>query len=647
MSNFYYEDVYKFESEVLNSLNNELPEKLFDNGKITKYGEYALPIIIPNITKYSFIKALAPNIEIALSTDKKALVYDVEKLRETSLESLNIHGSSIAEEAPELFERLKYNYSKNNKVDEIKNIVKGMLENTSVAAFDNAQKTIKNDKLGMVFRIDAFKDAENYKALGGKTNSTVDEQLDNVVSFWKPIFDNIRKEFPDVEFIAEETDFGLILSDGASKKFATESDLKRYLREELGLGEVSYAQWYSDIPNIVNDPKNAAQYFRTKMGLYINEYNFSPSDAVISKNGGHIIAANANNNQLMLDNPDQLRHLHWQVLNKKLFESRLETDDSKKIATKVLNCDYLGEEKILSQEEYDQTHSAAIAMAYKIRDSFAEKSEISATDKEALEVALSDLAKGKFKGEDFVPYDYGVKPVDMAIISMFEQAKYNAQHGGKPFSMDEKQMNDWSLLSDQEAVLQQETRLMTVIPGNPAWPSLMTSNLTGYERTGNAILANRYPQYIRIEEAFPELESEFNKIISVYKNPNLKALSDGDYKMLPQVSKETTMLRENETGNSVLTVTNLSEDNLLIKRIRLSYEDNSNPSKYLKKGDRMTDLDGNKYEVVEDSGLLYIVRMDKDAIAVSTGKDNSIYLYKSTTQDLNSQAAINAYSSAA
>ena len=133
-----------------------------------------------------------------------------------------------------------------------------------------------------------------------------------------------------------------------------------------------------------------------------------------------------------------------------------------------------------------------------------------------------------------------------------------------------------------------------------------------------------------------------NKILGIRKNPNLAALNDGDYKMLPQLNTETSLLRENEKGSVVISVANPSQTDLTIPNIRLSWDDNSNPAKHLKNGDIMTDLNGVRYEVKRYGGW-YVERTDGKPVTV-TNDDTVLYLYKSTNDKLNSSSAINTYS---
>lgn len=650
MSRILSEKFVPFANKVLEKLNNELPEKLFENGKLTEYGEHSLPIILHNIAKYSFIKTLAPEVEVKLDSQKLALNYNLEKLNEITTQSLGIPYGSSKEMAREFLTVLKSKATKNldeNAQNEIKEISKGLLENTSLASLKAARQEINKKGIGLDWRLDAAKNA-----MYGKT---LDEELSSISSMWGAFSNAVRQANPNSRIMAEFTDMHQLYAGRKSEKFPNPQDFRNHMMKDLGISEVCYSYWFSDMGQIVNDSKNAPQYFRNKMYEYLNAYPYKTSTNM-SKGVARTLEANANDNQLFRDNNDQPKAMHFMMIDPKMFYSGLKTNESKIIAEKVIDCNYLGKEKILPQEAYDKTSSQAIAMAYAIRNSFSEMKNLTGGDKEALEHALSDLVQGKFKDTNFIPADFGVKPVDMSILNTIKQAKYNAEKGGKPFSItDEKQMKDLAkniyknMLTTPDSTGLSPTdkyfkslELFVSVPGSP---TITIGNRTGFESvSNNKHVANRNIEFIDIDEVLPGFKKRENEILGIRKKSELRALNDGDYKVLPNLGDETALLRETEDGNVVISVANPSGKKLHLDSIRLSYRDDFNPSKYLQNDDRLTDLQGNKYKVVKLGGW-FIKPVNNGAININKDKDCILYLHKTTKEDLNAKFATEAYAS--
>ena len=65
---------------------------------IPEYGKYVLPLVLPSITKYAVVKALAPNNTVAIDSNTGEISYDYKSLKEVHLQTLDITNPASAED---------------------------------------------------------------------------------------------------------------------------------------------------------------------------------------------------------------------------------------------------------------------------------------------------------------------------------------------------------------------------------------------------------------------------------------------------------------------------------------------------------------------------------------------------------------------
>ena len=92
MDEIFAKDLSGYAEKILDRVDGQLPEnqKLFDGDEVTEYGKYVLPLLLPQITKYAVVKALAPKVEVSVNDKNGEMLYDYKALNNVYLQSFGI-----------------------------------------------------------------------------------------------------------------------------------------------------------------------------------------------------------------------------------------------------------------------------------------------------------------------------------------------------------------------------------------------------------------------------------------------------------------------------------------------------------------------------------------------------------------------------
>ena len=262
MNNIFTTQIHTFADNVLKNVNDTSKEKLFDNdGQLTEYGQYVVPMVAGDIAKYALIKSLVPSAETKQLKNGQ-ITYDYKKLeKEATLEKLGINGESPEDEANQIADKIRRGTKDLNSADVsiVSRAINKRIEGTNTNSFKLAEVMVDRSGLGLDWRIDAAKDVADMDAIRNRTDN-YDHQMKQVIDVWKPAIDSVKKENPNSYVVAEFTDFDSLMNstygegnawnpdnhkDGA---FETPVDTTVKILNKTGMNtEANYSHFYSDL----------------------------------------------------------------------------------------------------------------------------------------------------------------------------------------------------------------------------------------------------------------------------------------------------------------------------------------------------------------------------------------------------------------
>lgn len=261
MNGVFTNQISKFADNILKNVDQHSDEKIFGNdGNLTEYGQYVVPMVAGDIAKYAIIKSLVPSAEVKPLKDGN-LTYDYKKLgKEATLEKLGINGESPEDEANQLADKIKHGVS-NFSSGDVSLVVRSIhkrLEGTNAKSFRFAEAMVDRSGLGLDHRIDAAKDVADMDAIRNKTDN-FDHQFDEIINIWKPAISAVKKENPNSYVVAEFTDFGKLLnatygtednikSKNPKAKYNGANDAIVKILNETGMNtEANYSHFFTDL----------------------------------------------------------------------------------------------------------------------------------------------------------------------------------------------------------------------------------------------------------------------------------------------------------------------------------------------------------------------------------------------------------------
>lgn len=566
MENIYKNQMLNFASDVLNEVDAKLSDdnKLFDGEKVTEFGRYVLPLIVPAIAKYSIVQALAPDVDTKFDKTTGEISYDYNKLLNTHVESLNLpKAGSAQDEAMLVLNKMKKgieNISNTDK-EELTKAILTSVKNTNAESFKLADLIIDKTQSGLDWRIDATKDIADIDSL--KTHKQPFEEIfSDITRFWSKFSKGVLSENNYSYIVAEVTDEDH-LHDMAwgykSDTFPKKEDILPKLFRQTGMtANAQYSKYFYDIVKLfsksfqdgttMDSEKENTQYLAGKL-----------QEMLMSS--GHPLLKSFSLPSILyaytfIGNHDKPRALHCAALDMGMFYSDLTYDDRahREDAYRLLNDKWMDTvtDEDLKNYKFNAVSPKAVAMGMALRKGFVDvlnfyKDRMSPDEFDnnfkAISKAVADLSAGKFKDIRFDADSFGVKPIDFNIEKVIEQAKeeygfnISDEEASKKFEHDVY----WNVM---EPAMTKVLAMMKVLAALPGMPTLFDGDdlgATGYDtETKNMYLQGRQrvhnewmdkdnPKY----ELISKYKPEFDKVMALRKKPECNALNNGAPFVLP------------------------------------------------------------------------------------------------------------------
>ena len=624
----YEKEMYDFASDILAALNKKLPaqNQLNDGVNTSEYGKYVMPLLTAEIAKFAVIKGLFPNAEVKVDNINGGVIYDYDKLKQTSLQELGINANSPVQEAELLLRRLKGSKFIKSGIPAISDkdrsvLVEAlykMLEGTNAMSFKLAEVIVDRSKSGLDWRIDATKDIADVESLRNE-QTDFEDTWGNIINFWSKFAKSVYKENPNSYLVAEVTDEMTMYGKAGNKspKYSYPKDVvMKFLRETGITSTANYNFFFTDIPALFGKNIEKGEDWgvsHTKIYDLLGTGHNGSEERKDFLHSGPLPSLISS--YTFGDNHDKPRLLHglamdmglfYADLNKTLKTDQFNTPDykHKETAYKVTHGIFYPGDTVESYKvvNYDYTRISpkAIAMGDAMGNAFGKALETLSGGPEkkwtqyisneqqnmaykALAAAVADLSKGIYNGKVFQAEAFGVRPFDIAIEMVVNQAV--KQHGLK-FSDDETQNAElikrlkntmfWAALDPALTKLEGIMKTYVALPGAPTLFAGDDMGSTGYEQlTKNMYLQNRSTlHYEWLDENSPEyLEfiKEHKKIIddimATRKRPELHPLNDGAPYLLNPINvngsnqKVNAILRQSTDGSMTISLFNMSGAN--------------------------------------------------------------------------------------
>ena len=691
MDKIYEKELSSFATEIIDNLNAQLPPdvQIYSGYQASKYGKYVIPQIAPTIAKYAIIKALAPNVEVKVNKQTGEISYDYKALKEISLQSLGIVSTADPEdEAKQVLSKLRSGLKKLNNQDKrvLVDALFKSLKGTNENSFMLAEMITDRLNAGLDWRIDAAKDIGDMNALKC-SNDQVERVWNNVTEFWKNFTQGIYSRNRNSYVAVEITDEGTLFEKGAgasSRKYANDKEMiKKFLRETGMTSPANYSHYFSSILNLIGEhfekfDKQGSDGFNTDLSHRMNDktaefFNYMPYEGII-------------NSYNFIGNHDKPRALHGLIMDSKWFSTELSKPHNRNYrerAAKIVNGNYdtilerrQGEsdhdfnERLnvyIAAQKFNQGSGKAFAMAetlhagFKnvITDKYKENTENAAKLCKAFDMAIADLANGSYKGKSFEADGFGVKPLDVAVTLVLNQAIYR-----KDINLSSNELGEIKdavinkILTPALPKLQAMMEILTVMPGMPTLYAGDDLGATGYESAQkNLYLQNRayiHNEWLKEKDEnykfIQEHYKKMNNILAMRSRPELHALNDGAPFLL-NIQKGncngrdidlSAILRHGTDNSVVISLINTSGINhifdgeynpqkVTLESISLSSDDN-NPRKFSKGLTPGTILHNaqnpdDRYVVREFNGNIFIKHIGENGDESVTVDGTTLTLY--------------------
>ncbi|MBO8430703.1 hypothetical protein IAC76_04885 [Spirochaetes bacterium] len=614
----YEKQMYDFASEILAALNKKLPaqNQLNDGLNTSEYGKYVMSYITAEIAKFAIIKGLFPNAEVKIDETNGGVIYDYNKLKQTSLQELGINANSPVQEAELLLKRLKGSKFIKSGIPAISDKDKAilvdalykMLEGTNTMSFKLAEVIVDRSKSGLDWRIDATKDIADVESLRNE-QTDFEDTWGNIINFWSKFAKSVYKYNPNSYLVAEVTDEMTMYGKAGNKspKYTYPKDVvMKFLRETGITSTANYSFFFTDIPALFGKNIEKGEDWgvdHTKVYTLLKDFLFSgPLHSIISS-------------YTFGDNHDKPRLLHglamdmglfYADLNKSLKADQVNTQDYKykETAYKVTHGMFFPGDGVETYKilNYDFTRISpkAIAMGDAMGNAFGnalqtltggpeKKWERFISDEQqnmaykALAAAVADLSKGIYDGNVFQAEAFGVRPFDIAIEMVVNQA---VKYHGLKFSDNAKENAElikrlkntmfYEALAPAMTKVQGIMKTLVALPGAPTLFAGDDMGSTGYEQlTKNIYLQNRSTLHWEwLEEDSPEHlefiqehQKKLDEIMATRKRPELHPLNDGAPYLLNTIqvnnqdNKVNALLRQSTDGSMTISLFNMSGAN--------------------------------------------------------------------------------------
>ncbi len=679
----YENEMLDFALEILDRVQMQLPEKIYDAKKVSLFGKYVLPILTQEIAKFAVIKAVQPNANVYVDKKTGEIGYDYDALKQVYLQTLGIYGASPEDEAMSLISKIRsgiLNISISDK-KKLADALSKSLEGTDARSFAIADMILDRSEAGLDWRIDAAKDIGDMDSLRNQ-NTDFNYIWGRVTDFWKTFADNILKINPNAYIVAEltdEYDLHKIGNGDLSQKYKNAQDVRRKFLDETGLTSLAnYTYYFNDIIGMFGKkfedaPGDMEVGFANLPDYIYNKMVYDKND--IDKN--YLASSNLNSliySYTFIGNHDKPRALHGLALDMGMFFADLTDKNNKEYrmrAYKLINDRYDEKnpptEKEVDNFDFSNISSKAVAMGEAMRTALIESlNELSQTNDVfsenheeifiSLSRAVTDMAKGEYLGKNFEADSFGVKPFDITLDAIIRQSRFKKEYMNPLGEKECRALKNKAFEKLVRPAFSKLTGMMEYLVALPGKPTLYAGDdlgSTGFEsKTKNIYLQNR--AYIHNEwlsdknKAFvSEYYDKLKDIMALRSRPELDALNNGAPILLPlqQVSNGdykscvSAIFRENTDGKMAISLFNTAGINHNPKeeykpypvylngdKIYLSDPHNDNLMLGIKAGLK----DGTKFINAKNKDDVYYVHRDGDKYVLEHGDRSPICIDGST-----------------
>lgn len=608
------EDIYKnqmsdFARRVLDSVNESMPEqsKLFDGDEVTEFGQYTLPLILPQIAKYAIVKSLAPQTEIRFKKDNGEIVYDYDALNQVSTQSLGIDMAvSPKDEAELLLDKLREGMSllKDEDISFMKDSIIKAYAGTSADSFKLADVIIDKTQAGLDWRIDATKDIADVEAMRNGYMDFEDTWQD-IIDFWSRFARGVYRENRNSYMVAEVTNEHELWSQGwgaRSDKFRNSSDINQKLIRETGMTSIAdYANYFYKVVKLFARSPQDGKFLETKNDGPVvdenpNQLAWELRNILLNNEGQGSLKNNSMPSAVysytFFSNHDKPRPLHCIALDMEMFYSdfTFDTDSHRQDAYRLLNDDWFSNPDDIaykaSKYNFNSASPMAVAMGLHLHKALIDvlkeyESKLGERkykkNYEAVSKALTDLSNGRYNGRYFEADAFGVKPIDINIEMVLKQAE-------KYYGLDmpkymKKEYQDKVFESAMKPAMNKMLAMTKVLAALPGMPTLFDGDdlgATGYDtEKKNMYVAcrqkvhNEWAQegHEKYKPFIKDYKEKFDKVMAIRRKPECNALNNGAPFVLPMQDghalgsgyqgKLPAVLQQSTDGRMTISVINL------------------------------------------------------------------------------------------
>lgn len=599
MEKIYENEMRNFANDILKKVENDLKEQISDGDKVTKYGEYVLPLMTQEIAKFAIIKALQPNAKVTVKDGE--IFYDYDALKEVSLQTLGINGVSPEDDALELIQKIKTGLNNISSSDKklLSEALTKSFKGTNAHSFAVADMIIDKTQSGLDWRIDATKDVADVDALrDGKNNFDYTWQM--VTNFWQKFNQGVLSVNPNAYMVAEVTDEGGLhgKGHGYQSRISGNEITKKFLNETGMTATANYTYLFDGVYMMFGQRFEA----NNNMEMPIDDYF---QERISKKIDEYIRTSNLNSlaySYTFAGNHDKPRALHCFALDMGQFFADLtmyeglnahqiarkeagnyytkdKIDYYRKRAYQILEDRALDDVQPWMYDGYDfsRVSSKAIAMADTLMTSVGKSiDKLANEDKDfayhrseiyaAMAKSIRDLAKGTYRGKNFNADAFAVKPFDVVIDTLFDQAIHNNNlklSNGDVEKFKKETFN--TIIEPAFTKLLGAMKYYVALPGKPTLYSGDDLGATGYEeKTKNIYLQNRgylHREWLNTNDTVKKYHELLNQVMAMRSRPELDALNNGAVFALPVQTghngeKVSAVFRQNTDGKMAVSLFN-------------------------------------------------------------------------------------------
>ncbi len=438
MDLIYANDMTDKAMDILGKVAEKTGKVLFENGELTQEGKEIYSVISPDVAKFLFVSAIAPQVQ--LKDNNEMLEYDLNELHSIDLNKLGLQYEVSPKDTATALISLIKNGIKNIPVqneDKFVNLLAARINKLDSDTINVAKLIIEKTESGLDWRIDAAKDVADWEAHEAGKIST-DKNKGVIFDFWSKFNKGVRQYNPRSYTIGELTDM-----DG-------QMHISEFL-DKAGFSTVSdYSYFYDSLPSMYgqNDKGNGGGLSNVS-GKLKGDGSYFDSGILDALNFAH----------RFVGNQDKPRILHLLAMDVAAFNK-------------------------------DKAIEVARVLGNGIK-STAEYNELSDSQKGAIFAAIEKLKNGNYtyngQARKFDSENFGVRPFDYSLDDIIRQAAYdnedfrNYVNGNKDKIKKLKANALKNILEPAMTKYRSIAFAMAALPGNPTNYAGDEFGMTGWE----------------------------------------------------------------------------------------------------------------------------------------------------------------------